>query len=181
MAIDVTEEILKRRKIEEQRDTDMLTGLYNRQGMTIRLAQLFRNPESLCYGALVMADADGLKRINDAYGHEKGDMYLKGIAEALENLGQKSSIAARLGGDEFVLFLYGYEKKELTHILKRLEEIQRQKEVSLGGNLRVPLRFSFGYSLIRGERDYEKLLKEADEKMYVNKRERRNSERMKLA
>lgn len=60
-----------------ERDIDSLTGLYNRRGLDIQLSKLFEEPEKLGYCAMVMVDADGLKIINDTYGHEKGDIYLK--------------------------------------------------------------------------------------------------------
>lgn len=174
VAIDVTEEIHKRRQIEAERDIDLLTGLYNRRGLETQLSLLFNEPEKLGYSAFIMIDADGLKGINDTYGHEKGDIYLKKIADIINNFGMKESIAARQGGDEFVLFLYQYSgEEELLHTIKTLEYIQNHGTVHLGDNLNVPLRFSLGYSMTGEDADYEKRLKEADEKMYANKRERK--------
>lgn len=60
-----------------------MTGLYNRRGMEIKLKQLFEKPEKLGYSAIVMIDADGLKGVNDTYGHEKGDIYLKKIGQVI--------------------------------------------------------------------------------------------------
>ncbi len=175
VAIDVTAEIVRRREIESERDLDLLTGLYNRRGLDLKLTELFRTPEELGYSALVMIDADGLKIINDTYGHEAGDIYLKGIAEIINNFGSKNCIASRQGGDEFVLFLYKYDaEEELLQILGALEYAQNNSTVHIRQE-HVPLRFSFGYSLARGASDYQQLLKEADEKMYQNKLERRKS------
>lgn len=179
IVIDVTEEIVKRRQVEAERDIDVLTGLYNRRGLETHLSILFREPEKLGYGALIMLDADGLKEINDKYGHEKGDVYLKKISGILKNFGLKSCMAARQGGDEFVVFLYDYDSEhELINTIKTLEYVQHNSTVSLGDNLSLPLRFSFGYSMTKGERDYDKLLKQADEKMYANKRERKKGTNM---
>ena len=174
VVMDVTEEIVKRRQIEAERDIDPLTGLYNRRGIESRLAALFAKPEELKYGALIMIDADGLKTINDKYGHEKGDMYLKKIAEGICSVGSKGCIAARQGGDEYVLFLYRYDsEEELLKSVESLENIQDNRMVCLDDDLSVPFRFSFGYSLIKGETDYMELLKQADERMYTSKRERK--------
>lgn len=174
VAIDVTEEVLRRREIEEERDMDLLTGLYNRRGLDIKLSQLFHAPEKLLHSVMLMIDADGLKTINDTYGHEKGDVYLKKIAEILNNFGLKSSVAARQGGDEFVLFLYGYgSEEELKEDLEKLIYIQNNTKADLDKDLRVELRFSVGYALNRGDTDYSTLLKEADQKMYNNKLERK--------
>lgn len=174
VVIDVTGEVMKRRRIEDERDIDMLTGLYNRRGLEIRLERLFGSGEELGSSALVMIDADNLKVINDSYGHEKGDAYLEQIAKLLMDLETKASVAARWGGDEFVLFLYGYDsERELCGMLNQLEIVQENREASLGEGISVPLRFSFGYSLTGERRDYQNLLKEADEKMYENKRRRK--------
>ncbi len=175
VAVDVTAEIKKRRQVEVERDIDALTGLYNRRGQDMRLSSLFSRPEDLGHSAMIMIDADALKEINDTYGHEKGDVYLRKIAEMIHHFGSKGSMASRPGGDEFVLFLYDYEsEEELVKTIKELEYLQNHKMVVLDENINVPLRFSFGYCLTRGDADYQRLLKDADEKMYKNKLERRN-------
>lgn len=174
LAVDVTGEVKKRKEIERERDMDTLTGLLNRRGLEERLTELFAEPEQLGYSALVMIDADGLKGINDTYGHEKGDVYLKKIANIINNFGIKSSISSRLGGDEYVLFLYDYDSEdELIRTIETLRYIQSNSTASLDKNITVPMRFSFGYSLTGDVRDYNKLLKEADDMMYRDKAERK--------
>ena len=177
VAIDVTEEIGKRKKIEVERDMDLLTGLYNRRGLEAQLARLADEPENLCHCAMVVADADGLKEVNDTYGHEKGDAYLQKIADMISAACAGKGIAARQGGDEFVLFLYGYEEKgELLETIRMLDFIRKHCVGNLDEGLRVPLSFSFGYSLSSGELDYQEMLKEADANMYEDKRERKGEE-----
>lgn len=176
IAIDVTEEIARRRKIEGERDMDALTGLYNRRGLDTRLERLFAEPEKLGHYAMVMIDADGLKGINDTYGHDKGDEYLRKIADTINAFDSGNSLAARQGGDEFVLFLYRYEQEEeLVEALRLLEFIQRHCMACLEPELRVRLEFSLGYVMTRGQADYRELLRQADERMYENKRERKKS------
>lgn len=175
VAIDVTEEIIRRKKIEVERDIDSLTGLYNRRGLDMQLSSLFANPESLGHCAMIMVDADGLKEINDTYGHEKGDIYLKKIADMINTFETRNSIVARQGGDEFVVFLYQYEgEKELLEAVNILDFIRKHCLTYLGEHLRVPLRFSFGYSISNGEMSYQEMLKIADEQMYENKRKRKS-------
>ncbi len=176
VVIDVTEEIKRRRKIEAERDYDLLTGLFNRRGLEIRLSALFGEPETLGCSAVVMIDADNLKTINDTYGHDAGDVYLKEIASLLRDFGPKSCVSARLGGDEFLLFLYRYgSEQELTDTIALLTGLQSNSFADLNDQVRVPLQFSFGFSLSDQPADYEKLMKEADEKMYENKRKRKES------
>ncbi len=177
VVIDVTEEITKRKKIETERDLDHLTGLYNRRGLELKLSGLFQQPESLGKSAFVMMDADNLKMINDTYGHEMGDVYLKKISELVLGLQMDNSVFARLGGDEFVLFLYRYESEEaLLETIYALDRVQEDCFVELKDGIDVPLRFSWGYCLTREYTDYQKLLKEADEKMYENKRKRKEKQ-----
>lgn len=174
IVIDVTEEIQRRKQIEEERDLDLLTGLYNRRGLENRFAELFEHPEQLKHCAMVMVDTDCLKEINDTYGHDIGDVYLCKIAGVLRSYGPNGCVIARQGGDEFVLFLYQYENmEELENTIKKLGYIQDNSIAHLSDNISVPLRFSYGYVIAKDESDYEKLLKEADEQMYKNKRERK--------
>lgn len=174
VVIDMTEEVIKRRQIEAERDVDLLTGLYNRRGWEAQISFLFHNPEKLGYSALIMIDADGLKGINDTYGHDKGDAYLKKVANVINNFGIQSSLSARIGGDEFVLFLYDYDgEDELLNTIHTIEYIQGHSTARLNDNLTVPLRFSFGYCMKTEGSNYEELLKIADERMYENKRKRK--------
>ena len=167
-------EAMKRLKVENERDVDLLTGLYNRRGLDSRLEYLFADPQSMGYGAIFMIDADGLKGINDRLGHEKGDMYLQAIANVLSDAGRKKRIAARQGGDEFVLVLYGYDSEdELISDVKIFRDSQDGRYVELDEITRVPLRFSMGYCMINTEEDYQTMIKRADEKMYRNKEQRR--------
>lgn len=175
VAIDVTAEIIRRKHMDAERLTDSLTALYNRRGLEAKLSLLFQEPQKLGHNAMIMIDADNLKTINDTYGHARGDVYLKKIAGVLKNFGLKSSLAARLGGDEFVLFLYDYDDRdELINTIHTLEYIQNNGSAHLDHNLNVPLRFSFGYCMNDCNKDYHSLLKEADRKMYINKRARKN-------
>ncbi len=173
---DVTEDVETRIKLEIERDRDMLTGLYNRRGLENMLSKLFRDKGKLGYGALIMIDTDGLKGINDNYGHEKGDIYLRKIAGVIGTFGVKKCVSARQGGDEFILFLYDYETEaDLMNDINTLKYIQDKSSVHLDMNLKVPLSFSFGYAMLNEDDGYEELIKQADDLMYKNKRERKES------
>lgn len=174
VVIDVTEDIRKRQKIEAERDIDLLTGLYNRRGIEQRLSTLFEKPQELGHSAIIMIDADNLKMINDNYGHDMGDVYLQAIAQLITSRETKGCVAARMGGDEFVLFLYHYDsERELEDAIKELVDIQDQRTADLNADTRVTLKFSLGYGLIKERSDYQEALKEADARMYENKRERK--------
>ncbi len=179
VVIDVTEEVVRRRKIEEERDEDVLTGLYNRRGLETQVERIVREPEKLGHAAVVMIDADGLKGINDTYGHDFGDMYLKKIGETVNSFDPKHSLAARIGGDEYVLFLFGYEDEErLLETIHSMERLQRDSTAHLDGDVIVQLRFSYGYCLMNDEMGYDEVLKIADERMYSNKQKRKAEQRV---
>ena len=162
-------------KIEMERDYDVLTGLYNRRGLDSKLACLFNDPEKLQFCAMIMIDSDGLKEINDQYGHEVGDVYLKETGRQFFKLGTQKSIIARQGGDEFVLFLYEYsDEEELVQVIKELEYLQSHTYVDLGNQVMVQIKFSFGYEIKKEPTNYRELLKCADEKMYQNKKMRKS-------
>lgn len=173
---DVTEEIRKRREIEYQRDHDQLTGLFNRTGRDARLSKILEECREPYYCAAVMVDADGLKMVNDTYGHENGDEYLKNIAEMLKQEAGENCILCRQGGDEFTLFYYKYEKEALIQKIEALKALQSGQKAWLRDGLTVDLRFSMGSSMAYGAVDYDKMYREADEKMYEDKRMRKKCE-----
>lgn len=172
----VTEEIRKRREIEYQRDHDQLTGLFNRTGRDARLSKILEECREPYYCAAVMVDADGLKMVNDTYGHENGDEYLKKIAEMLKQEAGENCILCRQGGDEFTLFYYKYEKEALIQKIEALKALQSGQKAWLRDGLTVDLRFSMGSSMAYGAVDYDKMYREADEKMYEDKRMRKKRE-----
>ena len=94
-------------RLREQSSRDSLTLLYNRRGFTERLEALFADPGAIGSGVMIMLDADGLKGINDMYGHHMGDVYLRQIGRQIEFSGEKRFIRAKMGGDEFSAFLFG--------------------------------------------------------------------------
>lgn len=173
---DVTEEICKRREIEHQRDHDQLTGLFNRTGRDARLSKILEECQEPYYCAAVMVDADDLKMVNDTYGHENGDEYLKKIAEMLKQEAGENCILCRQGGDEFTLFYYKYEKEALIQKIEALKALQSGQKAWLRDGLTVDLRFSMGSSMAYGAVDYDKMYREADEKMYEDKRMRKKCE-----
>lgn len=165
--------------LKEQSSRDSLTGLYNRRGLSERMEELFAVPENLGYGAFIMLDADGLKRINDVYGHLAGDEYLSRIGKLLSSVSGENSVCARLGGDEFAIFLYGYattaDIQNRIHILKARRG-ERFVSETLGAEISV--EFSVGYAFYPADgSDYHFLMHLADEHMYQEKKQRKEEKR----
>jgi diguanylate cyclase (GGDEF)-like protein len=152
--------------------TDDLTCLYNRRGFfaaaTQQLKVACRNAQGLL---LFFCDVDNLKKINDSYGHQAGDLTIIRAADALERTFRGSDILARLGGDEFaVLALEASSQKEEV-ILRRLEKSLKESnanESRYEASLSVGVaRFDPQCAVSLGE-----LMAQADQAMYEQKRSR---------
>ena len=126
VAVDITEQVADRRKIEYERDYDLLTKLHNRRAFLQDMERMFRHPERLKTAAILMWDLDNLKYINDTYGHDFGDKYIIGFANALSSAEGRHCKIARRSGDEFYLFFYGFDSKE--EINREIAAVCRQVE-----------------------------------------------------
>ena len=147
---------------------DSLTGLYNRFGYNSFAGECFKRNHGKVY--IVFIDMDNLKKLNDGYGHEMGDVALKGIAEGIRSVYTDTDIHVRMGGDEF-LVMGSYVE----------EEVLRKREIEMGKFLRkyseenglpLPLEVSMGYSFNEqpiNDTGLESLLHFADARMYEKK------------
>lgn len=158
------------RLIEEKKDidalwklayTDMLTGSSNRQLLDKRL-QEYAN-----YGGtitLAFIDLNGLKIVNDQYGHLEGDAYLSQVSGILKDLLKDCHADLfRYGGDEFIAISNSMSEEELENLLCRVNE-----QLSLDDNHEY--RKSVSYGVIHGScSDYARLIQDADERMYQHK------------
>jgi diguanylate cyclase (GGDEF)-like protein len=118
------------RELESQANTDALTGLYNLRYFQRELSQLLdvqkRYDQSF---ALLLLDIDGLKRINDAHGHQAGDRVLMQVAMALRRSVRTVDTAARLGGDEFAVLAPLQDAKSGAILAERLAAAARAEVV----------------------------------------------------
>ena len=160
--------VAERSRIEHERDYDALTGLYSRQAFFRVCGELFEKPNTLRHAALMMTDLDNLKTINDTYGHDWGDVYLRQTAHSLQQGSPSGTVVARLSGDEFLLLFYGYETREaLRADIKKLEENFAQSSATLPDGKRLCIRMSGGVAWYPEDAlDLETLKKYADFAMY---------------
>lgn len=156
--------------------TDELTGLSNRRGFAalaekqIELAKRFKK-ECL----VVFIDLDGLKKINDVYGHDEGNCAIIQTADILRESFRTSDIIARFGGDEFVVLTTISELIDANIIKSRLNE--RVKAYNSTSRKKYELSFSLGmelFSALEGERLNEIIIR-ADQSMYESKKARKVS------
>ena len=170
--IDITTSYIKRKKIEIERDVDELTQIYNRNGLKIKINKLLEDKNIAQY-ALIFIDLDGLKQINDVYGHYCGDLYLKQMTNVLKTISGEKCLVGRLGGDEFIAFFHHYDSMEkLNNDINQLNEI-RDQIVLLADDHSVNLAFSYGVCYGTEGTDLQRMIEIADYKMYENKRKRK--------
>ncbi|MDE7294870.1 MAG: EAL domain-containing protein [Oscillospiraceae bacterium] len=168
---DVTMDVLKRRQIEHERDYDVTTDIYNRRAFYRKVSHLFSSPEKLGVAAFVMMDLDNLKFVNDTFGHEYGDRYIRAAADALRTLNNKNGVVARLSGDEFIAFIYGGKNKDnIRKVIEEFKETLQNSSCTLADGSGYKVRASGGISWYPDNSDsYEQLIKYADFSMYTIK------------
>ncbi len=144
---------------------DSLTGLYNRAYFEEELKRM-NHPRYYPLN-VIMIDVNGLKAVNDAFGHQQGDQLLKNLAKLVQTTSRKGDILARLGGDEFAIILPNTSLSDTENFCQRLSNACLQnsfKPAYLNPNI------SMGYASQDGSlSSSEELIREADEKMYQNK------------
>ena len=168
---DVTDNMLEKQRIEYERDYDNLTGLMNRHAYYPRVEELFHDKSRLKTTAFVMIDLDNLKYVNDTYGHDFGDDYIKIAASVLRKFENYGGIVARISGDEFNACLPGFaSKEEVREIIAHVHGELMQKSCLLADGTHFKIRASMGVSWYPDDAEApELLMKYADFAMYTIK------------
>lgn len=168
--------VMLQQKLREMSMTDELTGLLNRRGFfAIAKQQLKVAKRAQGKLALVFADMDNFKTINDRWGHHQGDEALVQMADIFRRSFRDSDLIARISGDEFALLLLDTHEDSFDIIFRRL-----QKNLDVF-NTRVEATFILELSIGMALFDYnrpctvEDLLKEADKKMYDQKQRKKKT------
>ncbi len=157
-------------KVEEMYQTDQLTGLYNRTAFHESFDAMKNDPDNNGMTlTVIMADLDGLKKINDTYGHDAGDRAIAAIASALKEACPANALCVRFGGDEMVSFIPGEVQSD--GIISKIDDILANN----CSGFKCPISASCGVYVTKltPETDVEQIIKFADEKMYMVKKERR--------
>ena len=142
---------------------DSLTGLYNRVYLENEMERL--DTERQLPIGIIMADLNGLKLVNDSYGHEAGDEILKQTAAILRSSCRGEDIVARWGGDEFIIFLPQTTAADAKAICQRIDEKCKATYVK-----DIPLSLAVGFAIKYSTgQDLAEVLKEAEEIMYKHK------------
>ena len=166
---DITSKKVFEDKIKYLSFHDKLTGLYNRAFFEAEIKRLDKKRQLPL--TVVIADIDGLKLINDAFGHENGDRQIKKIAGIFKTCFRSEDIIARYGGDEFSILLPNTTMEKALRIIDRVKETCKKES-----NRIIPLSTSIGVaSKTEAEQDINSIIKEADDQMYRNKLMNRRS------
>jgi|GEM_PF-1387835 len=170
---DITEYKRAQTKLDMMANIDALTGLLNRRAGTEKLEAVYRQcrkekkPLTVCF-----ADIDGLKAINDTYGHGAGDAMIRSVADVLKKYVNGSGFSCRLGGDEFVLILPGIKREQASVIAAQIE--RETRNCLAGESQGISMSFGFKEAEYGQTETAQTLISVADSDMYSEKRRRRS-------
>lgn len=153
----------------EQCFRDPLTGVYNRSYFEGMLIHFQRRQRYAFPVSVLMADIDGLKQVNDTFGHAAGDTLIAHAAHSLTNACRSKGIVCRIGGDEFLALLPRTDAATATRIAQHLSSLLASDAPLASG---VRLRLSTGVATATSPQVLQTTLAEADVNLYVNKRSR---------
>lgn len=147
--------------------TDSLTGIYNRTKFEEFLNDLEnKDIDNIC---IYSFDLNNLKKINDKYGHDMGDVYIKSFGESINKVFGNLGFAARIGGDEFIVILEN-KSVETDNVYKKLNNCF--KELMKGCKVEYKASFAFGTAYNKDEKlTIKELIDLADKRMYENKKQ----------
>jgi two-component system, cell cycle response regulator len=159
-------------RLRAEADRDYLTGLLNRRRFRTALGQeveRWRRYNTPC--GLVIVDVDHLKRINDTHGHSAGDVVIRHVASALQQMSRDNDTAARLGGEEFALLLAGADTVKALSAAERLRQTVAAEALEGIGRITISLGVATCPAHARSERE---LYAASDAALYMAKREGRD-------
>ena len=160
---DFTDKQARMDRVEYLGYHDNLTGLYNRRFLEEEMSRL--DTERNLPITLIMGDVNGLKLMNDVFGHESGDLLLKEVAESLKHACRNDEIISRQGGDEFVILLPGADEEKARGIVERIKGNLSEKRIH---QLELSVSFGIGVKTTSGE-NLQETLNSAEEAMYRQK------------
>ena len=161
---------------EHQAMLDPLTGMFNRRGFERQLRSFLEDTGSLQGGAMLLADIDHFKTINDQYGHVLGDKVIRAVAQVISGNIEGRDIAGRIGGEEFAIFLPETSVIGATAVATQLGKAMSARTIRRSG-LDKPVdrvTLSIGVATASPADTFETLLDRSDKAMYAGKRAGRN-------
>ena len=181
---ELRKEIEERKKIEEKLNyfatIDALTNVYNRRtGLLLlenQLKLIKRKKSTFC---VCFIDVNGLKHVNDAYGHHEGDEFILTICNLIKQNIRASDVLCRMGGDEFLTLFYDCLEDGANIIIEKI--LSTLKETSYRMHKPHPISFSYGIVEVNEEceKNIDEIIEIADQRMYEQK-QKYNASQIKL-
>ncbi len=174
--IDITEQKTLQQTLEEQAQTDPLTGLFNRryfdQVAARELAHVRRTQAAL---SLLVLDLDHFKQVNDQHGHALGDRVLLALRDIIRDVIRENDIACRIGGEEFVIMMPDTDAEQAAQAAERLRVRVMESEIELEDGPPLHWTTSVGVACLSpDDTSITELLERADAALYRAKSEGRN-------
>lgn len=163
----ILRDITKRKELEKSLEflsyNDQLTGLRNRRFYEEELKRL--DVKENYPLTIILGDANGLKLINDSFGHEAGDEFIRRLAQIIKKGCQCEDIVARVGGDEFIVLLPKTDNYKAEQVIKNINNLIQNEKVQ-----NIELSISFGYETKKNENeDIQEIFRKAEDCMYKRK------------
>jgi diguanylate cyclase (GGDEF)-like protein/PAS domain S-box-containing protein len=172
-AQDITERKKNENELLYLSNHDHLTGISNRRSFEEALIRL--DTKQNLPLSIIMCDVNGLKLVNDSFGHELGDTLLKCAAEIIKKICRKEDVIARIGGDEFILLLPKTSAQESVDIANQIKELASKEKVA-----NIELSISYGYDTkTTNKQSIVEIIANAENYMYRHKLYERSSIRSK--
>lgn len=160
---DITTRKAEERKLRYLSYTDVLTGLYNRAFFDEKIEQLMKNK---CFPiGIIMGDINGLKLVNDTFGHLAGDELITKTSKIIKSVCENNELIFRWGGDEFIILISKCSDDNCENIMNSIK-----MALANSADEKVPLNMSMGHSFIKDdESSIDRALREAEDKLYREK------------
>jgi diguanylate cyclase len=166
-------------KLEEYKrlaDTDPLTQVWNRRAFDKEIAAIYNSNKGILFNALILADIDRFKDINDRFGHPVGDKIIRNVADILQTSTHAGTFVARTGGEEFALIVEGASEETTCQIAERIRVLVEQTTFASGQNGASygTITLSMGVCMASEADGPEDLYTKADQALYRSKMSGRN-------
>lgn len=175
VAVEITELKMREDRLLHYASIDIMTGAFNREwGYSVLKEGLKKSRQSRVISCLCFMDLDGLKDVNDTYGHDEGDNLITSFVAAIKSSCRGGDILCRWGGDEFLLCLQNCERAQAIKLISRIEA--EFDETRKHESRPYPHKFSYGVIEVKPrsrKTNLDKLIAKADEQMYINKNSKR--------
>ena len=170
----VTERVRLEKRVEELSVIDGLTGVYNRNYLKYRVEE--KKKKLIFPFTVIISDCNYLKKVNDQYGHEYGDILLKIVADTLKEEMPEDSPVIRMGGDEFMILGNGMTEEKASELMANIQESLKRKSKE-----KLPLSLAMGsYTVQNKDFSFDEICHEADLRMYEDKKRSKADESVEI-